>query len=100
MQKKSDCGSTTRKLPTSGLTNQAVSHSISDHLFLTYLCTSLPANSIKIASSNVGGVDLIRLSIVTSHSLRDGRQAGRFDGEGGAPLPVKPQRPSWSMRAL
>lgn len=90
-----------KRSPTGGLTNHAVSHCSSDHLFFTYLWTSLPAFSIRTASSGVGEADLISLSIVVPQSESEGRHNGRVEGDGGGESrPVKPQRPSWSIRGL
>ena len=87
--------------PTGGLTNHAVSHSFSIHLFFTKLSTSLPAALIITSSSGVARGELISDSIVTPHSARAGRHSGRVDGEGGGRSdPVNPHRPSCRSRSV
>lgn len=85
---------------TGGLTNQAVSQSLSFHLFLMKRWTSFPALSMSNFCSSVAGSETIIVSFVIPHSANAGRQEGRFEGDGGGKsFPVKPQSPSWSIRA-
>lgn len=86
---------------TGGLTNHAVSHSVSTHRCFTNISTSRPARRTSISSSSDPFGDVTNLSIVIPHSDKAGKHDGKLEGEGGGEvLPVNPQRPSCSTRAL
>lgn len=89
------------RLPTGGLTNHAVSHSLSVHLLLIKASISFPTSLTRRSSSSVPPGDRMSLSIVIPQSESAGRYVGRRDGEGGGEfVPVKPHKPSWWIRGL
>jgi hypothetical protein len=95
--------SKTAQVLTGGLTNQAVSHSRSFQVAMINLCTSNPARCTATSSSAVPRGLRIKDASVTPQSERAGRQAGSSDGDGGgefAVWPVKPHKPSCSIRGL
>jgi hypothetical protein len=80
---------------TGGFTNQAVSHSRSDHRLLINVSISTPAFLTSSSSSPVPLGERISLSIVIPQSDNAGKQSGRVDGEGGVVSdPVNPHSPS------